>query len=149
MQGSESTVTRIGRVVIKAYQRKHFRLNKRYGRRRESYWYRNPPISGMPRFIAADKRHLVTSFEGRRVGSPRFNIHPRFRTPEFREWLVGTLAALQAAGVSHGDINAGNILHRRGRFTLIDWTWASTTGVSYASYPGDEEAVRLLLEAAS
>lgn len=149
MEGNEASITRIGRVVVKTYKPRYFRFNRKYGRRRESYWYRARPILDMPQLIAANKHHLVTTYEGRSVGTPRFDVLPRFRAPEFRDWLLATLSALRAVGVSHGDITAPNIVHRDGRFRLIDWTWASTTGSSYASYPGDEEAVRLLIEAAS
>lgn len=149
MSGKEAVITRVPGAVVKTFKPFYFELNELHGRPPEEHWYRVRPIRDMPRLITSSREALVLEDCGRRIGGDRYEVKPRHRTAALRRWLLRLLHDLVRAGVHHGDIKAQHVLYARGRFTLIDWTWASTTGRSYDLYPGDAEAVRLLIEAAS
>lgn len=134
--GRESIVEVRSTHVIKRYLPAYFEANERFGRTPEVTWYLERPIDSMPLLLDYDEKSITLENAG---------VPVTRRSWPLTVWLRRLLVDLQAAGVHHRDIHAGNVLQRDERFSLIDWSWATrdpSTPVPGALSDGDAAQVR-------
>lgn len=124
--GYESIVTILSdQVIEKRYTDRYLELNEEYGRIPELAWYLLRPVPWMPTLLDYQPGFILMENRGRPVQMQGgvIDVPDLLR---FQTWLREAEAALEWAGVNHGDMHGENILiDKAGHFTIVDWSWAS------------------------
>ena len=132
--GSEGTCVVDGGIVTKIYNADCFRYNRSYRRFGEAAIIKELPKSFKLQLLHSEESFMSMPYYGMAVGeriAHQYDTKKCFLNGDdilrLIRWLLKLEGLLIEGGVIHNDINLCNILFDTvsGKFTLIDFTWAS------------------------